>query len=331
MSIIKNLAWASHYQGTPTAYVVHLSRGCVAHQGVGRAFWFHRATAVISEVPGVDQELPALFHAFTADHQDVTIQVSLTYRFADPVVASQRLDFTVLPARADDATDGRTQASAVLTRLAQAVLVAYTGGLNLEQVMAQVGPARDVLAQGFAADQRLAQLGIDVVDLHVLAIRPQSDLEKALQAPLREQIQSDADKATYERRMAAGEQEQTLAESELTGKIQLATRRRQLVEQEGANSRRQAEAEVAAELVTTQGQADQRGLIAKAEAFATRTTGEAEAQRETALMASYNGVDIALLRALAFREFARGIPEMTIGDITITPDLLSKALAAWQA
>ena len=331
MSIIKNIAWLGHYQGTPTEYVVHLSPKGVAHQGVGKAFWFSRATSVISEVPGVDQEQPALFHAFTADHQDVTVQLTVTYRFADPIVAAQRLDFTAFPTRLGDALDGRTQAGAVLTRLAQSLLVASTGRLTMDQVVGQVDQAHDVLTRGFAADQRLKQIGIEVVDLHVLAIRAPSDIEKALQTPLREQIQSDADKATYERRALAVERERTISENELASKIELAARTNQLVAQEGANARRKAEAQAAAELINSRGQAERRGIEAQAEADSVRLGGEAEAGREAALMASYAGIDVALLRALALREIARGIPGMSIGAVTITPDLLSKALQAWQA
>jgi len=331
MSIIKNAIGFSHYQGTSTAYVVHLKRGRIAHQGVGQSFWFHRSTSVISEVPGVDQELPALFHAFTSDHQDVSIQITVTYRFADPIVASQRLDFAVLPARTDDATDGRTQAGAVMTRLAQSILVANTSKLSLERVVGHVDQSHEVLARGFEADQRLKTLGVEVVDLHVLAIRPQSDLEKALQTPLREQIQSNADKATYDRRMRAAEREHTLSEGELASKIQLATRRSRLVEQEGVNARHQAEAEAAAELIVSKGHAERLGIQAKAEAESTRLAGEADAGRTKALMDAFEGVDIATLRALALRDLASGIPKMTIGDVTITPDLLSKALTAWAA
>ncbi|MCL2471894.1 MAG: SPFH domain-containing protein, partial [Propionibacteriaceae bacterium] len=245
--------------------------------------------------------------------------------------ASQRLDFTVLPERGDDATDGREQASAVLTRLAQSLLVASTGRLTMNQVVGQVDQARELLARGFEADQRLKQIGIEVVDLHVLAIRAPADLEKALQTPLREQIQSDADKATYERRALAVERERTISENELASKIELAARTNQLVEQEGANARLKAETEAAAELITSRGQAEQHVIAAQAEADSVRLGGEADAQRQAALMASYSGVDIALLRALALRDLAQSVHDMTFGDITITPDLLSKALQAWKA
>ena len=42
------------------------------HDAAGAAFWFRPLTAVLSEVPVDDRELPLLFHARTSDFQDVT-------------------------------------------------------------------------------------------------------------------------------------------------------------------------------------------------------------------------------------------------------------------
>ena len=56
-----------------------------------------RCTAVLSEVPVDDRELPLLFHARTADFADVTVQATVTYRVADPALAAGRLDFSVDP------------------------------------------------------------------------------------------------------------------------------------------------------------------------------------------------------------------------------------------
>ena len=60
------------------------------HSGGGVAFWFRPLSAALSEVPVDDRELPLLFHARTQDHQDVTVQATVTYRFADPALAASR-------------------------------------------------------------------------------------------------------------------------------------------------------------------------------------------------------------------------------------------------
>ena len=69
-------------------------------------------------------------------------------------------------------------------------------------------------------------------------------------------MQEEADRATYARRAQAVEQERAIAENELQNKIELARREQQLVEQHGANTRRQAELDAAAALVAAQGKAE---------------------------------------------------------------------------
>ena len=338
MSIVKRFPFIARFQGTPTAYVVHLSRGSVVHQGVGQAFWFKPTTSALSEVPVVDVELPVIFHASTLDHQDVTVQITATYRFADPVLATQRLEFGTYPKTTVTAPSGQEQAAAILTRLAQALVVADVGTRRLDQVIGDPAHIHAVLADGIAADRRLRDTGLEVVDLHVLAIRPEADVEKALQTPLREQVQAEADKATFERRALAVERERAISENELASKIELATRTQQLVAQEGANARRRAEEEAAAALIAAQGEATRRGLDVEAEAAAVRATGEANAAaiRATgeanaaaaaALIGGYQGVDTGLLRALALRDLAQNIGRLNVSQLTITPDLVSKALA----
>ncbi len=54
------------------------------HASTGLSFWFRPLTAVLSEVPVDDRELPLLFHARTADFQEVTVQATVTYRVVDP-------------------------------------------------------------------------------------------------------------------------------------------------------------------------------------------------------------------------------------------------------
>src|ERR671919_649308 len=88
-----------HLRGTPTTWIQHTVRGNVRHAGIGQSFWYRPLTAVLSEVPVDDRELPLLFHARTADYADVTVQATVTYRIDDPALAATRLDFSVDPYR----------------------------------------------------------------------------------------------------------------------------------------------------------------------------------------------------------------------------------------
>ncbi|MDP9996773.1 hypothetical protein [Pseudarthrobacter sulfonivorans] len=184
---------------------------------------------------------------------------------------------------------------------------------------------RTVLTGALRTDARLLSTGIEILGVQVLAVRPEADVERALQTPVREQLQSEADRAVYERRAVAVERERTISENEMASQIELATRREHLVAQEGANARRQAEEKAAAGLIEARASAERQGITTTAEANQIRLVGEAAAAREAATMEVYRDMEQATLLALALREAAGSLP--SIGNLTITPDLLSGALA----
>jgi hypothetical protein len=97
MADIRSYPLVWHLRGAPTLHVRHLRRGRLVHDGTGLSFFFRPLTAVLSEVPVDDRELPLLFHARTADYQDVTVQASVTFWVSDPATACARIDFAVDP------------------------------------------------------------------------------------------------------------------------------------------------------------------------------------------------------------------------------------------
>jgi regulator of protease activity HflC (stomatin/prohibitin superfamily) len=325
MATVRTYPWVRHFLGTPTGHVVHLRRGRLAHEGVGQAFWFRPTTSVLSEVPVDDQELPVFFHAATADHQDVTVQAGVTYRYVDPVTVSQRLDFAVDPHDGSTSTAGRDQVTAIVGRLAQSHATDLLATLTLADAMtAGVPRVRALLVDALPADPRLAATGIAVLGVQVLAVRPEKDVERALQTPAREHVQAEADRATYERRALAVERERTIAENELASQIELATRRERLVEQEGANARREAQEKAAAALVDTRASVERSRLTTEAKAAQVREVGAAEATAEQARMEVYARAGQETLRALALRDAARSLP--SVQHLTVTPDLLTGVL-----
>ena len=123
----------------------------------------------------------------------------------------------------------------------------------LELLGGGIGQIRDRILSGLIADTRLAETGIAVIGARVVALKPEPEVEKALQTPARESLQQEADRATYERRAVAVERERAIAENELASQIELARREEQLVAQRGANARRQAEEAAGASRIETRG------------------------------------------------------------------------------
>ncbi|HKS99476.1 MAG TPA: SPFH domain-containing protein [Rugosimonospora sp.] len=337
MADVTRRLFLRHLRGAPTSWVRHQVRGRVRHEGVGQSFWYRPLTAVLSEVPVNDRELPLLFHARTSDYSDVTVQATVTYRVTDPAAAAQRLDFSVDPGTGEAQARPLDQIATLLSELAQQPALDLLARLPLaEALTAGIAPVREAVSAALADAVRLADTGVSVVSARVVAIRPEPELERALQTPTREAVQVEADRATYARRAQAVEQERAIAENEMQNRIELARREQQLVEQKGANGRRRAELDAASALVAAQGQAErdrlaavtsaeQDRLLTEAKAAGVRAIGLAEGEAESARLAAYRDLPPDVLRTLALRELAAHVPD--IGQLTVTPDILT-ALAS---
>jgi regulator of protease activity HflC (stomatin/prohibitin superfamily) len=347
MADVTRRLFMRHLRGSPTSWVRHHVGGKVRHEGIGQSFWYRPLTAVLSEVPVDDRELPLLFHARTSDFADVTVQATVTYRIGAPDLAANRLDFSVDPAVGDWRAQPLDQVATLLAELAQQPALDLLARLPLtEALTAGIAPVREAVSAALESDPRLAETGVSVVSARVVAIRPEPDLERALQTPTREAVQQDADRATYARRARAVEQERAIAENELQNKIELARREQQLVEQNGANTRRQAELDAVAALVGAQGTAEreQVAAVAAAERSRTESAAEADADRvrtearaagvrvigiaegdaEAARLAAYRDLPPVVLQALVLRDLATNLPE--IGQLTVTPDMVTGLL-----
>jgi regulator of protease activity HflC (stomatin/prohibitin superfamily) len=306
-----------HLRAAPTSHIRHLRRGRLAHDGAGIAFWFRPLVAALSEVPVDDRELAMLFHARTADFQDVTVQATVTFRITEPAAAATRLDFSIDPGTGVWRAAPLEQIGTLLTETAQQHALHLLARTSVAEV-------RGRMAEGLTAEPRLAETGLEVIAVRVVALRPEPEVERALRTPAREQIQQEADRATYERRAVAVERERAISENELESRIELARREEQLVAQQGTNARRLAEEEAAATTVRTQSEAGRRTTLATAEAEAVRTLGAATAAAEADRLTAHQQVDPAVLHALALMELAGNLP--TVEHLTLTPDLVTDLL-----
>ncbi|MFZ4240797.1 SPFH domain-containing protein [Streptomyces murinus] len=334
--ITRRLGWR-HLRGTPTAHIRHHRSGQLVHDGPGLSFWFRSLTAALSEIPVDDRELAMTFHARTADFQDVTVQATVTYRIGDPALAAARLDFSVDPDTGAWRGTPLEQLATLLTETAQEHALDVLARTPLSAALTDgVSTVRERLAAGLAAQPRLPDTGIEVVAVRVVAVRPEPEVERALRTPAREQIQQEADRATYERRAVAVERERAIAENELASRIELARREEQLVEQRGTNARREAEEQAAADAVRAdaeaartvrlaQAEADKVVRLARAAAEQEREVGEARAGARAAWLRVHAEADVATLHALAAMRVAENLPD--IGSVTISPDVLTGLLA----
>jgi hypothetical protein len=177
MADVTRYPLARHLRGAPTMHVRHLRRGKVVHEGTGLSFFFRPLSAVLSEVPVGDRELPVLFHARTADFQDLTVQASVTFRVTDPVArrgANARREAE--EAAAADGIKATAQASRELQLArARATAAQAMGEAKAAGEVAHVAAYRDLPAGSLLAMSvqelagRLPQIGTLVLSPDLLA------------------------------------------------------------------------------------------------------------------------------------------------------------------
>ena len=151
MAYIRQYGFVRHLRSTPTAHIVHLKKGKVAHEGVGVAFSFRALTAAISEVPTAENELPLVFHARTIDFQDVAVGATITYRFADPSLAARRIDFAIDTDSGQWISDPLAQVASRITELAQQYALERIATMKLLDLLAAGLPTvRQAMTDGLA-------------------------------------------------------------------------------------------------------------------------------------------------------------------------------------
>jgi len=316
----------AHLRANPTTHVLHLRKGKLVHDGPGQAFWFRPLNSALSEVPVDDREQPLLFHGRTVDFQDVSVQATVTYRVADPALAAQRLDFGIDLRHGQWRATPLEQLGGLLTELAQQTALDLLARMTLTEALSDgMAAVRERIGTGLRDDRRLTDIGLAIVDVRVVAVRAEPDVERALQTPTREQVQTDADKATYERRALAVERERSIAENEMQNQIELARREEQLVEQRGQNERRRATEQAAADRINTEAKAERERLLHEVDADGRRVVGQAKADAERAWLAAYADLDPQVVLGLAVRDLAESLP--SIGTLNLTPDVLTPLLS----
>jgi regulator of protease activity HflC (stomatin/prohibitin superfamily) len=292
-------------------------------------------------VPIGSVDVPFIFEEVTADFQQVTVQGQITYRVADPRKLSQLMNFTLSPNGKDYASDDPRKLPQRLINHAQVLTRASLKSLALRDALGQSDNLVASLREGLQTAELVASLGIEVLGLSILAIKPTPETSRALEAEAREQILREADEAIYARRNAAVEQERAIKENELNTEIAVENKKRQIKEtqMEAEKSVEQKkheirEAEMAAKIALEKKNTD---LVALSTANA-REEADTKAYAIAALMKALSqtdpktlqaltsiGMDPGQLIALAFKELAESAEK--IGQLNVSPELLRELLS----
>ena len=120
MADIARYPFVRHLRGNATSHVAHVRNGKTVHAGVGAAFWFRPLSAVLTEVPVDDRELPLLL---PRPHRRLPGRDRAGHGHlpasTDPTVAAGRIDFSIDPEHGRWRGTPLDQVAGLLTESAQ--------------------------------------------------------------------------------------------------------------------------------------------------------------------------------------------------------------------
>jgi len=326
MTTIRRFPFVAHATSTATRFVIQGHDGELIPRGTGASFWFRPLGATLSEVPVEDLELGTIFSVTTADRQEVSVQAALTVRIVDPEAAARRMDFSVSLGTGEWSGRPLQLLHDRIAELARQYAARAVASLGLAVVLENgLVTVREAIADGLAGESHLVEAGIDVAGIRVIAVRPDDEIERALQNKVREAIQAESDRATYDRRAQAVDRERAIKENELNNRTELARREAELVELVGTNDRRRTEQELERDELRARAVLATKKLGVDARVDEIARIAEAENRALAARLAEYEGADTPALLAAIAPEVLAALP--SVDSVTITPDMLTGAVS----
>src|SRR6266404_4077907 len=324
----------------PTTYLLQYRGGKVVREGLGLSFFYYAPTTSLVAVPVGSADVPFIFQETTADFQTVTIQGQVTYRVGDPKRLAALLNYTLAP-------NGQTYASEDPEKLPERVIHvinvlarAELQKLPLREAIRASDELVTAVKERLVGAEEITALGLELLGLSILAIKPTPETARALEAETREKLFRDADEAVYARRNSAVEQERAIKENELNTEIAVENKKRQIRETQMEAERAVQEKKHVVEneaMEASIGLEDRRKSLVTLAAENAKAEADARAYGVSTTMKALGSADAKILQALAstamkpeqliafaFQELA-GKAEK-IGQLNISPDLLRELL-----
>ena len=324
----------------PTTYLLQYRGGKIVREGLGLSFFYYGPTTSLVAVPVASTDTPFIFQETTADFQAVTIQGQVTYRISEPKRLAALLNYTL-------EKDGDTYVSEDPEKLPERVIhvINVIARAELQKLpLREAIRASDTLVQAvkarLVAAEEITSLGLEVLGLSILAIKPTPETARALEAETREQLFREADEAVYARRNSAVEQERAIKENELNTEIAVENKKRQIRETQMEAERTVQEKKhlvLKEALEANIGMEDRRKSLVALAGENAKAAADARAYGVSSTMKALGSADVKILQALAttgmkpeqliafaFQELAGRADK--IGQLNISPDLLRELL-----
>lgn len=329
----------------PTTHLMQFRGGKLVRQGAGLSFFYYAPITSLVAVPVASRDAGFMLELVTSDFQGVTVQGEVTYRVGDPGRIYKMMDFSLKPDGASYASEDPDRLKGRVVMQVRAIVQQVIQALTLRDALKATAAIARTAQQQLGQQPEIQALGLEILGVSVVAIKPTTDIARALEAEAREANLKAADDAISQRRMAGVQNERAIRQNELDTEIAVEVKKReiqatQMEAQAEAMRRRNAlrAEQMDADIVLER----QRQEFVTSAAQNTRQEAEAQAHKVRAVMDALEHADPRVVQALAavgmqpgqlIAQAFGGIAERAerIGQLNMSPELLNSLLDAGTA
>lgn len=324
----------------PNHHILQYSGGKVVREGAGLSFFYFAPTASLVLIPLESKDAHFIVNEVTADFQEVDIQGYVTFRVTNPRQLASLANFTLDGNTRKYVSDDPVKFQERIVNHVRVWIRGAVKALPLKELLLTTDALTNQVRGKLQGSDLIRSMGIEILDLAVLAIKPTPETARALEADIREQLLQRADEAVYVRRNAAVEQERAIKENELNTEIAVENKKRLVLEAQmdaeravQEKRREMRELEIATQVSLEK---NRKELVDQAAAN-TRTESDARAYGLTAMLKPLAGLNPSIVQSLAsvgmapgqlvaqaFRQLAESAEK--IGQLNISPDLLRELM-----
>lgn len=324
----------------PTVHLMQFRKGTIVREGAGLSFFYYAPSSTLVAVPVASQDSGFMLELVTSDFQSVTVQGQVSFRVSSPQRIAALMDFSLLPNGKGYASQDPQLLPERVAMQAKVIVQQAVQALDLKAALKASATIAHATQQQLGSQTEVAALGLEILGVAIVAIKPVPDIARALEATARESNLKAADDAIYLRRMASVQNERAIRQNELDTEIAVEQKKRQIqetqMEAKAAIMRRQNE--LRGEQMTADIELEQRRKdLVLGQADNIRQLAEAEAHKVSSLMGAFDKVDARVVQALAatgmqpgqliaqaFGSIAQNAER--IGQLNVSPELLNSLM-----
>ncbi|MDX2108770.1 MAG: SPFH domain-containing protein [Verrucomicrobiota bacterium] len=206
------LFW-SHFRSGPTDWACKLKKGEIRQQGLGISFYYMPEFVTVLRVPTGITSTDFSFTERTSDYQIVHVQGVLTWKINQPEKAARMLDFSV-DVRGNPLSEDPRKLEEKCQHLVAVLGRNVLKELPLEESLKAAEQLGRQIAEGLRTESYITSVGMEILSLDILAVKPEPEVARALESAKREALLKQQDDATAQRRLSALENERIINDRE---------------------------------------------------------------------------------------------------------------------